>query len=356
MSDVQHHDAGTGDCAITILRARGRRLAKLIRPGGCIIDYDDARTFDAVEIVVHGLDHLGAILRSLLPCWDRCAVRGSLISGSPARGIRRLLHPDAKTGDQPTLYEVPRRHVAIDVDGDAIHRPADIPATDIAGCARIAISHLPVEFHGRACIAVATGSHGIKPGIRLRLWFWLDGATTRKVLQAWFMDRPGIDLATFRPVQCCYTASPRLADSATDPVSDRLVALPGEPLVSIRPLPPPVKREARAQAGQTGRVGQARRSPPPSSGNRSDRYRDAALAGIEAQLLRATENHRHRALIAAATRLFELGSLSDGYVADFIGTAAHVLNGRGTRQIEPEEVEELLEWAYARAASGRAAA
>ena len=37
-------DAGTGDCAITVLHARGRRLAKLIHPDGSIIGYDDAST------------------------------------------------------------------------------------------------------------------------------------------------------------------------------------------------------------------------------------------------------------------------------------------------------------------------
>lgn len=337
-----------GDCALTVLHAKGRRLTKLIHADRSTTGYDDAKHFDAAEIVVHDIDHLAVILLSLLPCWDRCVVRGSPIHGSPAIGIRRLFHADAKTGDQPTLYEVPRRWVAIDVEG--IARPAGIPATDIAGCAQAAIQHLPAEFHGRACIAVATGSHGIRPDSRLRLWYWLDGAATRKVLQAWFMDCSGVDHATFRPVQACYTAAPLLADGVPDPVPDRLVALPGAPLVPVRPLPAVVPRDARAGAGQAGR------SPPPSSGHRSDRYRDAALAGIEAQLLRATENHRHITLVTAATRLFELGSLSDGWIAGFIHDAARYLNQRGSRQIEPEEVDEAIDWARHRACAGRAAA
>jgi hypothetical protein len=340
------------DCALTVMHARGRRLAKLIHPDGSTSGYDDAKHFDAVEIVVQGLDHLAAILRSLLPCWDRCVVRGSLINGSPATGIRRTFHPDKETGDPPTLYELPRRYIAVDVDGDAIHRPPEIPATDIAGCARIAISHLPVEFRDRACIAVATGSHGLRPGIRLRLWFWLDGAATRKTLQAWFFGTPGVDLCTFRPVQPCYTAAPVLAEGVTDPVPDRLVVLPGAPLVSIRPLPPPVPPEVRAaKAGQAGQS-----SPPPSSGHRSDRYRDAALAGIKATLLGANEGSRHDALVAAATRMFELGSLSDDYIGRFIRDAATTLNERGSRQIDPEEVDEAIEWASARAKPGRIAA
>jgi hypothetical protein len=367
MSDVQHHDAGTGDCAITVLHARGRRLAKLIRANGRIIGYDDAKHFDAVEIVVHDLDHLAGILRSLLPCWDRCAVRGSLINGSAASRIRRLYHPDPETGDQPTLYEVPRRHVAVDVDN--VPLPLGIAMTDIAACARIAIQSLPLEFHGRACIAMATGGHGIKPGvIRLRLWFWLDGAATRKTLQGWFFGHDGIDLATFRTAQLCYTAAPVLARGVTDPVPDRLVVIPGEPLVTIRPLPPaPPSREAApqkaaaqaggaAQSGAAGQAGEGPRSVPPSSGVRADRYRDAALAGIKGHLLVATEGHRHHALVAAACRLCELGSLSDGYIQEFIHRAAVVLNRRGSRQIDAEEVDEALEWARARTAGGRRAA
>jgi hypothetical protein len=336
------------DCAITVLHARGRRLAKLLRPDGRIIGYDEARTFDATEIGVRNLDHLAAILHSLLPCWDRCVVRGSLIHGSPATGIRRLLHHDRETGAAPTIYEVPRRYVAIDFEG--IARPAGIPATDVAACAQAAVSHLPVEFHGCRCIAVATGQHGLRPDSRLRLWFWLAGAATRKTLQAWFYGVQGVDLATFRPVQCCYTAAPRLADGAADPVPDRLVVLPGDPLVPIRPLPPlPPPRE------RLGPPGSPWSGPVPAAGSRSDAYRDAALAGIERELTRAGEGQRHHVLIAAATRLFELGSLSDGWIAGYIRDAARVLNGRGTREIDADEVDELLGWARAQATSGRAA-
>jgi hypothetical protein len=65
-------------------------------------------------------------------------------------------------------------------------------------------------------------------------------------------------------------------------------------------------------------------------------------------------------LVVAATRLFELGSLSDTYVARFIGDAAVALNARGTRQIDDDEVADILDWGKARATpastSGRAAA
>jgi hypothetical protein len=89
----------------SILHARGRRLAKLLRADGSIVGYDHARTFDSVEIVVHDFDYLATTLRSLLP-W--C---GSLINGSPATGIRRLLHvrrPTACTCRHWLSYEPER--------------------------------------------------------------------------------------------------------------------------------------------------------------------------------------------------------------------------------------------------------
>jgi hypothetical protein len=133
------------DCAITILHAhphpRGdqRRLTKLVCGNGRILGYDDALLFNAVELPVPDLRHLGEILLELLSYRDRCVVRGSLIHGSPASGIRRLYHPCKKTGDPPTLYEIPRRWIAIDVDGDVFERPASLAAADVAGCARIAM-------------------------------------------------------------------------------------------------------------------------------------------------------------------------------------------------------------------------
>ena len=159
-------------------------------------------------------------------------------------------------------------------------------------------------------------------------------------------------------MQPCYTAAPVLADGVTDPVPDRLVVLPGEPLVAIRPLPPP--RAARgAQRRRRDKRAQAARPTAAISGYRSDRYRDAALAGIKADLLRATEGQRHHALIAAATRMFELGSLSDGYVDRFIrDAAARAERSRHAARSIADEVDEVLEWARSQPPprSGRAAA
>ena len=44
------------DCALTVLHARNRRLAKFIDTDGSVVGYDRARLFDAVEIPLRDLD------------------------------------------------------------------------------------------------------------------------------------------------------------------------------------------------------------------------------------------------------------------------------------------------------------
>ena len=74
---------------ITTLRARYRRLAKLIRTDGTINDYDSAMMFDMAENEVADLDHLLMILRFLLSKPDLCIVRGAIADADGIPGARR---------------------------------------------------------------------------------------------------------------------------------------------------------------------------------------------------------------------------------------------------------------------------
>ena len=100
-----------------------------------------------------------------------------------------------------------------------------VAATDISACARVAVDFLPAEFSGARCIAQATAGHGIKTGIRLRLWFWLSRLTTGDELRVWLKGSPA-DPAVFRPAQLIYTAAPLFEDMAA-PLSARLAMLAG---------------------------------------------------------------------------------------------------------------------------------
>jgi hypothetical protein len=217
--------------SITVLQARDRRLAKRIGLDGSIEDYDYAKHFDLVAIPVDGLDHLEDDLRRLLYQPDRCVVRGGI--AGRAMGVRRLLHPD--DDDPASLVDVPRRWLALDVDSLALLPGVEVE--DIAACASAAIVELPAEFHGIRCIAQATASHGFKPGMRLRLWFWLDRPAGGAELKRWLASSP-VDPALFGANQPIYTASP-IFIGRSDPLQHRMVRLPGSPQVAVPELPEP---------------------------------------------------------------------------------------------------------------------
>jgi hypothetical protein len=253
----------------TIIRARGRRLAKLIGATGAVESYDAARIFDLVEMRVAHLPSLECLLWRLLRRSDCAIVRGGIADPARVRGVRRLLHPDPDTGEAPSLRDVPRRWLTLDIDD--VPRPDEIAACDLAACARIAIEALPGGFHEVRCIVQATASHGIAPGIRLRLWYWLDRLTSSTELKRWLRGAP-IDTSVFGAAQVIYSAKPVFLPGARDPLVTRLVVLPGELAeVNVPPAvvlaPPPSRTEAhingfvpddRALVGLVRAVAQAR--------------------------------------------------------------------------------------------------
>lgn len=227
--------------SLTVLHSPWLRLAKQLRADGGADGYDKAKTLDAYTVPVAGLDSVHALLQRLLPHPSCCVIRGELIHGPRARGIRRLLYPCKQTGELPTFSDVPRSWLALDLDG--VPLPADVLATDLAGCGAVALAALPEAFHGVACIVQASASHGRSPGLRLRVWVWLSRPTWGHELKRWLADAP-CDRSVFGAVQPVYTAAPALAPGVADPMPARLQMLPGRAVVDVPPpealAPPPV--------------------------------------------------------------------------------------------------------------------
>ena len=248
---------------ITIIRARrGKRLAKLIRADGTIADYDSAFRFDLIERPVANLNAIGQLLPRLMRRLDCAIVRGAVIDQARQIDVRRLAYRDDETGDEPTLRDVPHRWLALDMEG--VGRPDDIPATDLARCAAEAVQRLPGAFHGARCIAQATASHGIKPGCRVRLWYWLTRATTGAELAWWLRGKPA-DPSVFRTVQPIYTAAPAFELGVQDHLPTRMMSLPGDELVEVpapdtlrpplrpaAPMPKPSDTGASSRSGRGG--------------------------------------------------------------------------------------------------------
>ena len=229
---------------VTILRcARGLHLAKLVTQTE-VLPYDSCRTFDAWTRHIAGLDALRDLLDDLIMMPRYCIVRGQLIAGDEARAIRRLVYADPETGDTPTLRDVHRLWLALDVEG--VERPADVSAADLKMCAALAVDRLPEEFRGARHVAQATATHGVRPGIRLRLWFWLSRPTGGTELRRWLKGCPA-DPSIFSAGQPVYTAGPRFSDGLVDHLPERLVTIPGVNTVKVPsaadlappPAPPP---------------------------------------------------------------------------------------------------------------------
>jgi len=256
-----------GGCAVTVALAHGAVLAKTWHADGTATPYGNARTVTLHPYPVADLAALADLLRHLLPMPRACILRGATVTGERMERVRRLLHPDRETGDAPTLREVPRRWVAVDLDD--LPLPPGTDPRDLAACGAAVRRFLPHAFRDAAAIIGATASHGIKPDARLRWWAWLSRPVTGAELERWFAGCP-VDLSTFRPVQPIYTARPLFAPGIADPLPERLALLPGArevvavpPAALLRPVrvvAPMTPRRTPEGKGGAGGLDHARRA------------------------------------------------------------------------------------------------
>jgi len=312
---------------ITIIRAPHRRLAKLITADSEIIGYDRARQIDATQIQVSSLADVRALLDRLLHRPDCAIVRGEIIAGTHAERIRRLAYLDATTGDEPTLRDVPRRWLALDMDG--VERPEAIPAHDLLGCAEAVLERLPAPFWRASCIVQASASHGIKPGCRLRLIFWCDRPMGGAELKRWL---PMTDTSVFRPVQPIYTAAPVFGSGRADHLPFRLAEYPGEDWLQcpspemLAPLPaPPIIRSERI-----------------ATGINADAYTRGALTRAADAILNAGEGRRHETIVGEARTLARL--VTAGLLAESDMRAVLTRAAEAAGKTDHAEINSAIGW------------
>ena len=112
-------------CGVTVLRTHDRRLCKVVRPDGEVVDYDRVKRFNLDPLDLSGLPALYDLLLRLGERRDCCVVRGAVADPARVRGVRRLLRGDPLADDAPTLREVPRRWLALDLDSVPLHLGLD---------------------------------------------------------------------------------------------------------------------------------------------------------------------------------------------------------------------------------------
>jgi P4 family phage/plasmid primase-like protien len=249
---------------LTALPLRVREPAPLLAK---TITHDKARSYDSAYLYhvataqARSVEELARVLRDLTEERSSCVVRGALREGARPTRIERRCR-----GDKAALEEVPRAWTALDVD--ELFLPPALE-DDPAGAARWVWEQLPAPLAGCACALqwtsgafvdyrVAAGVQLRKGGgqARCRLWFILDAPVESGAWRAWAREqRAGglrwIDPSLYSPVQPHYTAAPLFEGRA--PVmfdEDRVVVMPGAPLVAVAELLAGHKERVARQAVQ----------------------------------------------------------------------------------------------------------
>ena len=99
------------------------------------------------------------------------------------------------------------------IDSDSLPWNSDLQ--DHQALLDYASSQLPPEFQQVDCWYHFSSSMGIKPGIRVHLWYWLERPCSDTEMKAWLSGCP-INMRLFNLIQIHLTATPQFVDGATD--------------------------------------------------------------------------------------------------------------------------------------------
>lgn len=206
-----------GGESMTVLLARSGFMTKTIADGKITRGYDDAKHFRVRVADVDSFADMKRVLDKASGIPEACVIRGEPLPGINMENARRLSNR-AKHGDAVTFEAKPRRALAIDVD--TLPEPAGLDfATDPEEGVEHVIGRLPDAFHDSDCWWQATAGGGIKPGINVRLWYFLSRAIDDAECKGWLQHAPA-DRALYNPVQPHYVAAPRIT-SGPDPMARR---------------------------------------------------------------------------------------------------------------------------------------
>ena len=238
--------------SLTVLTTKGPLATKRITAvqGGSpkIENYGKAQRFSFDEWPVSSFDEMAAALEALLERQQSFVVRGKPIDGIDRRDAPRRLRP---RGDQPaTLLPQARRWLALDMD--SVPCPAGIdPIWEPDRVVEYVVELLPEEFHGCSVFWAFTSGHRFKPGIRIRLWFWLDRSLEDWEIKAWLaapIAEQLIDGALYSPAQPIYVAQPVFV-GMNDPLPYRYGTWRGH---SDAVTPPVIEKSQRGAHSPSG--------------------------------------------------------------------------------------------------------
>lgn len=173
-------------CRITLLNSA--KLTSLTKtfcgPDLDVQPFKIGKDFVVVEEPVSDLKSLANLLQRLENDPTRTIIRGSL-TADQTNPVPR---------NKETFSGTPRQWCMIDIDSLAW----DGDINDQKAILAHAIQQLPAEFQSVDYWYHFSSSMGIKAGIRLHLWFWLERPCSDDEMKAWLSGCP-VDLRLFNP-------------------------------------------------------------------------------------------------------------------------------------------------------------
>jgi len=164
--------------------------------------------YQTYQITVADFNELGVAIEKLASDKTAAVITGSpIVTEKDVRRSRDYFEPCA------------RRWIMLDIDSVGDPKGRDIATLTPVDIAESAVSYLPEEFKSAKCWYHLSASMGIKSGIRVHLWYWLERPVTDQEKKAWLSDYP-VDKALFNSVQPHFTADPEF-DGGVDPYPDR---------------------------------------------------------------------------------------------------------------------------------------
>ena len=144
------------------------------------------KLFNVSEEPVSDLKSLSALLQKLEDDPTHTIIRGSLVDGQNSPVPR----------NKEYFTATPRQWCMIDIDSLAW----DGDVSDQQAMLSFAIQQLPAEFQATDCWYHLSSSMGIKTGINMHLWFWLERPCSDNELKTWLSGCP-VDMRMFNPIQ-----------------------------------------------------------------------------------------------------------------------------------------------------------
>ena len=180
------------------------------------------KDFKVTEEPISDLQSLSKILQRLENNPTQTTIRGSLIEGQ-TNSVPR---------NKATFTATSRQWCMIDIDSLAW----DGDINDQLAMLAHAIKQLPADFQAVDFWYHFSSSTGIKAGIRVHLWPWLERPCSDGEMKAWLSGCP-VDLRMFNPIQIHLPANPRFIDGAVDPYPKRSGLFEAGGGVTTAPVP-----------------------------------------------------------------------------------------------------------------------